>query len=307
MDEYIENFDKYDTITIYDFQLGFGGIGDCIKFFMYLLEKAIVEKTRLYYLINDIDLEKYITMKYDKMNIHRKEFATLKHPYTIINPFMVYDSYNLDVLKTRVQDVLKMNAQEVFKFTKEVISHKSVIFPDIKEYITLHVRLGDKYLEMNKRFVNCKHDERSYDESELVRFIEENRDINILFCCDNNKYKHYIKDKYESIILVDSRVVHTGLKNTTTKDVLDTITEFYIMTNSEKIVAGSYSGFSLMAAKYRGIEIEFLDTTNGNNDNGNKNTIIQLDSRNNHVSIYEPILKLSNSRRKKSFKPMIIT
>ena len=23
MDEYIENFDKYDTITIYDFQLGF--------------------------------------------------------------------------------------------------------------------------------------------------------------------------------------------------------------------------------------------------------------------------------------------
>jgi hypothetical protein len=299
MDKYIKEFEEYDTIIIYDFQLGFGGIGDCIKFFMYLLEKAIVEKTRLYYLINDIDLEKYIKMKYDKMNIRRHEFVSLKQPYRIIKPFGLYKYYQDDVLKIPIQDV--------FKFSKEVISNRSVILPDIKEYITLHVRLGDKYLETKQTFIKCKNDVRSYDESELIRFIEENRDVKIVFCCDNNNYKRYIKDKYESIILVDSEVAHTGLKNTNTKQVLDTVTEFYIMTNSKKIVAGSRSGFSLIAAKYRGIEIEFLDTSNGNKDNGNKNTIRQQKSRTMGVSINEPILKLSRNRRNKSFKPMIIT
>lgn len=300
MDEYIENFDKYDTITIYDFQLGFGGIGDCIKFFMYLLEKAIVEKTRLYYLINDIDLEKYITMKYDKMNIRRHEFASLKQTYNIIKPFMLYKGYDNDVLQIHVQDV--------FKFSNSVILNKTVIFPDIKEYITLHVRLGDKYLETSEIFINCKDDVRSYDESELVRFIEENRDINILFCCDNNEYKRYIKGKYESIILVNSEVAHTGLKNTTTKQILDTVTEFYIMTNSKKIVAGSRSGFSLMAAKYRGIEIEFLDTNGKNVQNENKIHRERLKFGNIFIPKYnESVFRLSNSRRKKSFKPMIIT
>jgi hypothetical protein len=300
MDGYVEHLYDYQTIIIYDFQLGFGGIGDCIKFFMYLLEKSIIDNTRLYYLINDIDLEKYIQMRYDKLYIHRDEFARLKYPYTVLNPFMLYDNYN--------EDLIKMPVQDVFKFSNSVILNKSVIFPDIKEYITLHVRLGDKYLETDKGFVNCKDDIRSYDESELIRFIEKNGDKKILFCCDNNDYKRYIKDKYDSIILVNSEVAHTGLKNTNTKQILDTVTEFYIMTNSEKIVAGSRSGFSLLAAKYRNIEIEFLDTNDKNVQNENKIHKERLKFGNISIPRYdEPIFKLSNNRRKKSFKPMNIT
>jgi hypothetical protein len=295
MEEYIDGFDDYNIIIVYDFQVGFGGIGDCIKYFMYLLEKSIVENTRLYYLINDIYLENYIQMRYDKMNIHRNELSTLKYSYKIINPFALYDNYD--------ENIIKMSAQDVFKFSNEVILNKSVIFPDITNYITLHVRLGDKYLETDKHFINCKDDVRSYNESKLIDFIENNKEKNILFCCDNNDFKRYIKNKYDWIILADIEVAHTGLKNTNAKQILDSVTEFYIMTYSEKIVAGSQSGFSLMASKYRNIEIEFLDNTDNKmiENNGSPSQHIAIETYDN------VIFRLSNNRRKKTFRPMNIT
>jgi len=295
MERYIDQFDDYHIINVYDFRVGFGGIGDCIKYFMYLLEKSILENMRLYYLINNIELEKYFRLKYDKMYIHKDELVEFKYPYTVINPVELYDDYN--------ENLIKMPVQDVFQFSNEVILNKSVIFPDITNYITLHVRLGDKYLETNKRFVNCKNDVRSYSESKLIDFIEKNKEKNILFCCDNNNFKRYIKNKYDSIILIDIEVAHTGLRNTNVKQILDTVTEFYIMTNSEKIVAGSRSGFSLMAAKYRNIEIEFLDNTDDNVQENKKTHLKRIP-----IQKYdELIFRLSNNRRKKSFRPMNIT
>jgi hypothetical protein len=295
MEKYIDGFDDYSIINVYDFQVGFGGIGDCIKYFMYLLEKSIVENIRLYYLINDIYLENYIQMRYDKMNIHRDELLTLKYPYTIINPFALYDNYD--------ENIIKMPTQCVFKFSNEVILNKSVIFPDITNYITLHVRLGDKYLETDKRFVNCKNDVRSYNESNLIDFIEKNKEKNVLFCCDNNDFKRYIKNKYDWILLVDIEVAHTGLKNTNAKQILDSVTEFYIMAYSEKIVAGSQSGFSLMASKYRNIEIELLDNVDNKMIENNG-----LPSQHIVIKTYDDVIfRLSNNRRIKTFRPMNIT
>ncbi len=295
MERYIDQFDDYHIINVYDFRVGFGGIGDYIKYFMYLLEKSILENIRLYYLINNIELEKYFRLKYDKMYIHKDELVQLQYSYTVIDPFALYDNYN--------ENLIKMPVQDVFQFSNEVILNKSVIFSDITNYITLHVRLGDKYLETNKRFVNCKNDVRSYSESKLIDFIEKNKEKTILFCCDNNDFKRYIKNKYDSIILIDIEVAHTGLKNTNAKQILDTVTEFYIMTNSEKIVVGSRSGFSLMAAKYRNIEIEFLDNTDDNVQENKKTHLKRIP-----IQKYdELIFRLSNSRRKKSFRPMNIT
>ena len=34
MDSYISNYDSFTKKMVYDFKLGDGGIGDCIKFFM---------------------------------------------------------------------------------------------------------------------------------------------------------------------------------------------------------------------------------------------------------------------------------
>ena len=78
--------------------------------------------------------------------------------------------------------------------------------------------------------------------------------IKILFFCDNNKYKLKIKNEYNNIIITDANIGHTSLLNTTEKQVLDTITEFYLLTNSQLIYAASKSGFSYMASRFNNVK-----------------------------------------------------
>jgi hypothetical protein len=46
---------------------------------------------------------------------------------------------------------------------------------------------------------------------------------------------------------------HTSFSNTTKKQVLDAVTEFYILTKSDMIYGITNSGFSLMASKFNNI------------------------------------------------------
>jgi hypothetical protein len=49
MDKYINNYYSFDNSIIYNFNVGYGGIGDCIKFFMFILDYCIINNIRLYY------------------------------------------------------------------------------------------------------------------------------------------------------------------------------------------------------------------------------------------------------------------
>ena len=92
----------------------------------------------------------------------------------------------------------------------------------------------------------------------IFKFIEENNDKNIIFFCDNNAYKLKIKKKYSNIMITNCVIGHTSLTNTTEKQVLDSVTEFYLMTNSDKIIMASRSGFSITASKFKNIILEQL-------------------------------------------------
>ena len=108
-------------------------------------------------------------------------------------------------------------------------------------------------------FIVCKNDTRSYDENKLFNYIENNiHNKKILFFCDNDKYKRKIKDKYDNIIIINSNIGHTSLINTTDEQVLDTVTEFYIISNSKEIVQASNSGFSKLAAIYKNTPLHIL-------------------------------------------------
>ena len=60
MENYINNFESFDKSVIYNFELGNGGVGDNIKFFMIALELCMKNNKRLYYKKNNIEIEKYI-------------------------------------------------------------------------------------------------------------------------------------------------------------------------------------------------------------------------------------------------------
>lgn len=128
------------------------------------------------------------------------------------------------------------------------------MFPStITDYISIHVRLGDKYLETDRNFIVCPEDTRSFSEEKLYRYIEEHHTENIFFCCDNNQYKLKLKETYNNIIVTNCDIGHSSLSNTSTKQIIDAITEFYILTHSKTIYGASHSGFSLIASKFNNI------------------------------------------------------
>ena len=272
MENYIKEFDNYKQANIYNFEQGKGGIGDCLKYFLILLNKSIKEKKRLYYLQNNIDTEKYLKLKYEKMYIDKDSLNNLKKTINckIVNLGSLYkylkkinhsvkcDSYQKeDDIKKLLSELITIN--QVFIFDNSVIENSNLLLNSkIKNYISLHVRLGDKFLETDKKFVFCKQDKRDYNKSALFKFIEENKDKNIIFFCDNNQYKLDLKKKYNDIIILDTEIGHTSLSNTTEKQVLDTVTEFYIMCHSDKIVCASMSGFPLIASKFNDIPLTIL-------------------------------------------------
>jgi len=246
MENYINNFKNFDKISIYDFKLGDGGIGDYLKFYMIILIKCMRNNIKFYHKINNIEIEKYIKLKYDFLYISLEEISKLKN-VTIETPFKYYytnDKYNGNI-----------HLNEIFYFDDIVKTNvKNILSPLPINYISIHLRLGDQFLETDKKYVLCKDDKRHFSEEKLYKFIEDNNDKNIIFFCDNNSAKLKVKNKYNNIIISTSQIGHTSLSNTTNKQILDSITDFYILSNSQLIYSASASGFSKMASKFNNIK-----------------------------------------------------
>lgn len=239
MEEYIKQYHSFDKKLIYNFRLGDGGVGDNVKFFMMALESCIKTNTRLYYKRNGLEIEKYIKLKHDIMYIDNADFE-------VVTPYMFYSSKDI---------TFNIPINQVFSFSDEVIVNSHSLFPEVSDYISIHLRLGDKYLETDRNCVVCKEDVRSFSQKKIDDFIQENSNKNIFFCCDNNNYKLKLKEKYSNIIVTNCDIGHTSLVNTTKKQILDACTEFYILTNSQAIFAASSSGFSLIGSKFNDIPL----------------------------------------------------
>ena len=263
MESYLKIYDTLERKIVYDFRLGSGGIGDLTKFFVHLLNICIDQKIKIHYLINNIPAEKYLKLCHPKMyitpeTILKSKYHIIQQPsdianlnntdYYVVTPFAFYDSFSFDAITIPLQDV--------FYFTDEVKRH---LILKNEKYISLHLRMGDKHLETDKRFVCCKEDSRTFHEANIFEFIEKNQDNKtILFLCDNNNYKLKLKSKYEKILITDFDIGHTSFINTTELQVLNTLKEFYLLSNSEEIYIASYSGFSRMASKFKNIPIHEL-------------------------------------------------
>ena len=248
MQSYIENFNSFEKKIVYDFQLGSGGIGDSLKFFMYILDACIKNNERLYYKKNNLIIEKYIKLKYPIMYIDQSMIdhnRSMIDSWTFVHPGLYYNTFNTNY---------SIDIKDVFYFTDKVKINAASLFPQtVRDYVSIHLRLGDKYLETDQSFVLCTHDERQFSEESLHNLISENYSENIFFCCDNAAFKLKLQHRYNKIITTTCRIGHSSLNNTTKHQVLDAISEFYILTNSKMIYGASQSGFSLIASKFNNI------------------------------------------------------
>ena len=245
METYINNFNSFEKKIVYDFKLGNGGIGDALKFFMHILNGCIVNNERLYYKKNNLIIEKYIILKYPLMYIDQSIIDLDFNSWTFVHPGLYYNTFNTNY---------SIDIKDVFYFTDKVKINATYLFTQtVKDYVSIHLRLGDRFLETDQSFVLCTHDERQFSEENLYNLIEKNYNENIFFCCDNAAFKLKLQTKYNKLIVTTCRIGHSSLNNTTKHQVLDAITEFYILTNSKIIYGASQSGFSLVASKFNNI------------------------------------------------------
>jgi len=67
-----------------------------------------------------------------------------------------------------------------------------------------------------------------------------------------------LKEKFNNIFVTNCDVGHSSLSNTSEKQILDALSEFYLLTNSKVIFGASNSGFSKVASKFY-FDIIFID------------------------------------------------
>ena len=137
---------------------------------------------------------------------------------------------------------IRIPINEIFYFNNIVESNVKHYNKSDEEYISIHVRCGDKFLDTDPKNVLCKHDQRFFDERTF-------------FFCDNNKYKTAIKKEFYDVDLniIFYEIGHTSLNGTTDQQIINTLTDFYIMAHSKELYYFSYSGFPVIAAKYKNI------------------------------------------------------
>jgi hypothetical protein len=199
MEDYVNKYEQFEKSIVYYFIVGEGGIGDCIKFFMFALESCMKNNIRLYYKKNNIEIEKYIKLKYNNLYIDDDMIKNLDN-ITIVRPQTYYNTINYN---------FSINIEDVFYFSEEIkINCNSLMPPDISNYISIHLRLGDKYLETDNNFVCVKNDAREYSEEKIYKFIEENDSKNIFFCCDNNTYKLKLRKLWNEYLIISIFIRH---------------------------------------------------------------------------------------------------
>lgn len=219
------------------------------------MQLCIEHKIRLYYLLTGDPIDKYIKLD------PRFYISDIKHEHTIhfihelpnlinnvlyiIHPPLLYNVEN-------IYDKIVLPLDEIFSFSNEVLSRAE---PYLNEYISVHLRLGDKHLETDKHYVFVKNDERKYDERKLFSFLEKQ---NVFFFCDNKSYKQRVKRMFDYTKITDFDIAHSSFINTTDSQLIDGLAEFYLLSKSKHIHKASYSGFSIMASKMYGCPISNL-------------------------------------------------
>ena len=277
IENYMKNYDTFDKHLIYNFGIDVksGGIGDLTSFFTHLLKLCIDNNIKLYYLVKNSFIEKYLKLKYDKMYItdvdinsanigninHLDEiFEILPDKYYYVRPDILYSKFSMDHGGTqrgqRGAAMIPFHLKEIFYFTPEVIKNIPEIFKTVDEYISIHIRLGDDSM-VGKEYEYS--DTRVFNYNKFTNFIFKNSDKNIFLACDNINLKNNIKEQFSNVMTTNYDIGHTAWKNTTELQTLNTLSEFYLLSNSKEIYLGSYSGFSIMASKFKNIPIFDID------------------------------------------------
>lgn len=239
------NNENENNDIVYEFKLGYGGIGDFIKFMRICKIESEIKNVN-FYIDFDHPLNKYI-----KINNKFIWNGDDKHNVKIVKPFVYYQRFDKNcALQRDTLNPIDFKPLNYFDLSQECktrydfLKNKNNI-PDIYEGI--HIRLGDSQLDSTK---NNKQDERVGDldiYSNLDNLVKSKRDTTFVLFVDNEKVKNEIYSKYNNIKILDIDIVHTSDKNEDIQ-ILDNLCDFLFLSNSKVIHSFTKSGFPIVAS-----------------------------------------------------------
>lgn len=259
IENYFKNYHNYPNQILFEFTVGHGGVGDYVKFFTFLLNYCIKNNIKMYCTRDKIN--QYIELLHPEMylcpnNMIKEKIIKLNTYNVTFNNSILYvtDPSSMYDLPNHYENMEIVS--QIFYFTPLVIAKAENITKN-KSYVSVHLRLGDYYLETDKNFIQVPQDRRFFNETKLLNFINDIQTIepNIYFFCDNNQYKLKLKSLYHCIQSTELEIGHTSLQNTTREQFFNAVVEYYILSKSKTIYYASESGFPITASKFNNTKL----------------------------------------------------
>jgi len=273
LDSYFSTILEKEQKLLFRFPLTNGGIGDMIKFFVCALDTAIKYDMRLCFLKSDNPITKYLLPKCEHIYIEAEELAnssivsaenynqieqlidSIDNNYTIqVLPCIFYDLQIYDIVD-------RYNISGLFTFSDDIYEMKKSHNIG-EEYVSVHIRRGDKHIEAVSSVKQVPHDSRPFEQTNFDNMINNlfNDNKSVMLFSDSMVFKKLMSKKFNKLLCLDLKIGHTTWTNTSDEQLKNTVFEFYVLCNSKKIVANCVSGFSKMASAINRIDIEYYQS-----------------------------------------------
>lgn len=245
---------------LYQYSHHCGGLGDFFKFFIHAHEIAQQYHTPLLVWIEH-PMAKYVIIKQREMLFqHDKTYQQVYKPISqmmrepcdavMIRPA---DFYATCFLPCSFPNARVFPLYDYFAFHHHVYNIADNRMTST--FDSIHVRCGDKHLELVPSWNICPHDDRTpADTSRLISHIlhEQAQDGRALVLfTDNNHLKRTVKREFPQVTVFEDTLVHTGLRYSDRQlfhdGLVNTLVDFVLLSRSETIYVTSNSGFPWMA------------------------------------------------------------
>jgi len=234
------------NLIVYEFKLGYGGIGDFIKYMKLCIIKSEILNVEFY--INlDHPMKEFIQIK-DKY-IFNPNKTTI---YETIKPFDLYHKSG-ETYVIQMRNKQNFNPLQYFIFSKECIDNCSNLLLQNNinnNYEGIHLRLGDSKMNSTNRNKTDYRVKKLNFHDTINKIVSGKLETTFLFFTDNKEVKIEIVKKYDNIRILNIEIIHTSecYSKKLQKNLKDNISEFILLSRAKKIHSISYSGYPIVAS-----------------------------------------------------------
>lgn len=180
--------------------------------------------------------------KFNNFILYLSELPVINNAIFSYNIY--FPIYKISLEEKNIISSLFQPSNVITQYLNEVFSLLSISPYD---FITIHIRSGDMYLNNKTKIFNFAYLNIIYNEINLI--ISNNSNKHILLIADNNEIKYLLKQQFPNIKILFKEITHLGEGVKLIRDkIKNTLIDFYLMSCSSYIYSfTSYphgSGFS---------------------------------------------------------------